>query len=42
MKECIQCLEWVVINSSPILHAIEVVATKKRRRKERSIEIIYE
>ncbi|MFT5760541.1 MAG: NosR/NirI family nitrous oxide reductase transcriptional regulator [Alteromonadaceae bacterium] len=42
MKECIQCLECVVINSSPTLCAIEVVATKKRRRKERSIEIIYE
>ena len=42
MKECIQCLECVVIKSSPILCVIEVVATKKRRRKERSIEIIYE
>lgn len=37
MKECIQCLECIVINSSPTLCAIEVVATKKRKRKERII-----
>ena len=37
MKECIQCLECIVINSSPTLCAIEVVATKKRQRKERII-----
>lgn len=42
MKECIQCLECVVINSSPTLCAIEVVATKKRQRKECLIEVIYE
>ncbi|MBL4899023.1 MAG: 4Fe-4S binding protein [Colwellia sp.] len=42
MKECVQCLECVVINSSPSLCAIEVVATKKRRRKERLIDIVYE
>ena len=40
MKECIQCLECIVINSSPTLCAIEVVATKKRQRKERSINAI--
>jgi NosR/NirI family nitrous oxide reductase transcriptional regulator len=42
MKECIQCLECVVINSSPTLCATEVVIIRKRRRKERSIEIVYE
>jgi len=42
MKECIQCLECVVINSNPTLCAIEVVATKKRQRKERLIEIVYQ
>ena len=42
MKECIQCLECVVINSSPTLCATEVIATKKRKRKERLIEVIYE
>ncbi|PHR84663.1 MAG: hypothetical protein COA59_04650 [Colwellia sp.] len=42
MKECVQCLECIVINSSPSLCAIEVVATKKRQRKERLIEIVYE
>ena len=42
IKECVQCLECVVINSSPTLCAIEVVTTKKRQRKERLIEVIYE
>lgn len=42
MKECIQCLECIVINSSPTLCATEVVANKKRKRKERLIDIIYE
>lgn len=42
MKECIQCLECIVINSSPTLCAIEIVATKKRQRKERLIEVVYE
>ena len=42
MKECIQCLECVVINSSPTLCATEVVIIRKRRRKERLIEIVYE
>jgi NosR/NirI family nitrous oxide reductase transcriptional regulator len=42
LKECIQCLECVVINSSPTLCATEVVAIRKKRRKERSIEVVYE
>ena len=42
MKECIQCLECVVINSSPTLCATEVVIIRKRRRKERLIEVSYE
>lgn len=42
MKECVQCLECIVINSSPALCATEVVATKKRKRKERLIEVISE
>lgn len=42
MKECIQCLECVVINSSPTLCATEVVIVRKRRRKERLIEVVYE
>ena len=40
MKECIQCLECIVINSSPTLCAIEVVETKKRRRKEHLLKIV--
>jgi len=40
MKECIQCLECVVINSSPTLCATEIVAIRKKRRRERSIEIV--
>lgn len=42
MKECVQCLECIVINSSPTLCAIEVVETKKRQRKERLIDVVYE
>ncbi len=42
MKECIQCLECVVINSSPTLCATEIVAIRKKRRRERSIEIVCE
>jgi NosR/NirI family nitrous oxide reductase transcriptional regulator len=40
MKECIQCLECVVINSSPTLCATEVIVTKKLKRKERLIEVV--
>lgn len=32
MKECIQCLECIVINYNPTLCAIEVANTKKRNR----------
>jgi len=42
MRECIQCLECVVINSSPTLCATEIVAIRKRRRKERLIEVVCE
>lgn len=42
LKECVQCLECVVINSSPTLCATEVVIIRKKRRKERLIEVVYE
>lgn len=34
MRECIQCLECIVINNNPSLCAIEVAADKKRRKAD--------
>jgi len=34
MKECVQCLECIVINNNPSLCAIEVAADKKRRKAQ--------
>ena len=39
MRECVQCLECIVINNNPTLCAIEVAETKKQKRKVRYIEV---
>lgn len=39
MRECVQCLECIVINSNPALCAIEVAETKKQKRKANYIEV---
>lgn len=38
MRECVQCLECIVINSNPTLCAIEVAETKKQKRKTNYIQ----
>jgi len=40
MRECVQCLECIVINNNPKLCAIEVAETKKQKRKTHYIEVI--
>ncbi|MGH1462056.1 MAG: 4Fe-4S binding protein [Neptuniibacter sp.] len=40
MRECVQCLECIVINNNPKLCAIEVAETKKQRRKAQYIEVV--
>ena len=39
MRECVQCLECIVINNNPTLCAIEVAETKKQKRKARYIAV---
>lgn len=39
MRECVQCLECIVINNNPKLCAIEVAETKKQKRKAQYIEV---
>ena len=40
MKECVQCLECIVINYNPTLCAIEVADTKRKNKREKQADNI--
>ena len=40
MRECVQCLECIVINNNPTLCAIEVAEAKKQKLQQRHIKLM--